>query len=282
MTEALLYGLGAAVGITISLVSSSRSIRMIGNLPVLAWVMLVGLLALLPAVIRDGIPSGLTTRDVTLLVLVGACQIGGFLLSFAAMRVGKVGVVTPIFATEGAVAAVISAVGGERLSGVAVAMLATMVVGVVVAGAAPDPNPIADERPVASVVLAVSAAVVWGTGLFLVGQLSDHISASWIVLPPRLLGTLIFTIPLLVTGRHTLTRKAAPLVIVAGLAEVVVNVFIALGSRSSVAITSVMASQYAVLSPLAAWLLFRETLGRQQLLGAALLVIGVTGIALAH
>ena len=282
MTDALLYGLGAAVGITISLVSSSRSIRMIGNIPVLAWVMLVGFLALLPLVIRDGIPTALTGADITLLLLIGICQIGGFLLSFAAMRVGKVGVVTPIFATEGAVAAVISAIGGERLGAVAVAMLATMVVGVVVAGAAPDPHPIAHERPLASVGLAVSAAVVWGTGLFLVGRVSDHIPASWIVMPPRLLGTLVFAIPLLVTGRLVLTRQAAPLVILAGLAEVVVNVMIALGSRSSVAITSVMASQYAVLSPLAAWLLFRETLGKQQLLGAALLVVGVTGIALAH
>lgn len=280
MTNAIVFGLGAAVMITISMLCSSRSIRMIGDRPVLAWVMLVGLVISLPWAMLDGIPPSLTTSDVALLALIGVLQVAGLLVSYAALHVGKVGIVGPIIATEGAIGAVIAAFMGERMAIAAVVMLAITVAGVVVAGAAVDPEPVVGERPVLAVALAVVSATCFGIQLYLIGRLSANLPVSWVVLPPRLVGVVVFAIPLAVTGRLVLTRRAAPLVVASGVAEVLVNSFLSLGSRTSIAVTDVLAAQYAVLGPIAAWLLFRERLGRQQIIGVALLVIGVTGLTL--
>ena len=282
MTGAIVCGLAAACLISMSLLSSSRSIRMIGNFPVLGWVMLVGLVVTLPWALADGVPPSLAGVDGALLLLMAACQVGGYLLAFVALKVGKVGVVTPILATEGAVGAVFATLAGERLATAALLMLAITVVGVVVAGAADDPFPIEGERPALAVVMALAAAVVWGLNLYLMGRLSTSLPVSWIVMAPRLLGALAVGLPLLLARRMTLTRRAAPLVLLSGLAEVGVNVLIPLGARTSIAVTDVLVAQYAVITPIAAWLLFRESLGRQQVVGAALLVLGVSGLALLY
>jgi drug/metabolite transporter (DMT)-like permease len=276
---AIPFGLAAALFITGSLMASSRSVRLIGNFPALAWVALIGLVITLPWAIVTGIPANLGTEQVVLLALIGVTGLGGFLFSFAAFRFGKVGVVAPILATEGAVAAVLAASFGEQLAIGAAVMLLVSVVGVIVAGIARDPFPIAHERPLAAIALAVGAAISWGVGLYLIGRLGQELPIAWVVLPPRLIGVICLTIPLALLGRLRLTRKAAPLVTLAALCEVSLNACIGLGSRSSIAITSVLAAQYAVLTPLAAWLIFRESLGRLQIVGIALLVAGVTGLA---
>lgn len=280
MTPAILFGLGAAVLITTSLMSSSRSVRMIGNFSALAWVALIGLMITTPWALAALPAEPPTPQQVVLLVLIGVTGIGGFLFSFAAFRVGKVGVVAPILATEGAVAAVVSSLFGEQLALAAAAMLALSALGVVVAGAAKDPAPIAHERQTAAVLLAIGAAFSWGAGLYLIGRLGQELPVPWVVMPPRIIGVLLLTIPLALTGRLRLTRRALPLVILSAVCEVLLNSFIALGARTSIAVTSVLAAQYAVLTPVAAWLLFKESLGRQQIAGILLLVAGVTGLAL--
>lgn len=280
MNLAIPFGLAAAISITGSLLSSSRSVRLIGNFPALAWVALIGLVITLPWALLTGVPPDLSAEQIVLLGMIGVTGLGGFLFSFAAFRFGKVGVVAPILATEGAVAAVLAASFGEQLAVGAAAMLLVSVVGVIVAGIARDPFPIAHERPLAAIALAVGAAISWGAGLYLIGRLGQELAIAWVVLPPRLIGVACLTIPLALLGRLRLTRKAAPLVTLAALCEVSLNACIALGSRSSIAITSVLAAQYAVLTPVAAWLIFRESLGRLQIIGIALLVAGVTGLAL--
>ena len=48
------------------------------------------------------------------------------------------------------------------------------------------------------------------------------------------------------------------------------------GSRESIAITAVMGSQFAAIAAVAAFLLFGERLGRVQVVGVVLIVVGVT------
>ena len=72
-----------------------------------------------------------------------------------------------------------------------------------------------------------------------------------------------------------MTRTALPLVIVSGLCEVVGFASFAVGSRHGIAVSAVLASQFAALSAIGAYFLFGERLTRVQLAGVAAIVFGV-------
>src|SRR4051794_41930886 len=78
---------------------------MIGPSAVLAWVMLVGLVAVAPFVALGPGPGPLSGGDVAWLVVGGVGNAGGLLIEYTGLRLGKVGVVAPIASTEGAIAA---------------------------------------------------------------------------------------------------------------------------------------------------------------------------------
>lgn len=75
--------------------------------------------------------------------------------------------------------------------------------------------------------------------------------------------------------RLRLTRAALPLVITAGLCEVGGFASYAVGARHGIAISAVLASQFAALAALAAYLLFRERITRLQLAGVVTIALGV-------
>jgi len=225
------------------------------------------------------VPPELAGSTLLWFCLAGAGNVGGLLLAYAAFKVGKVGLVAPVVATEGAVAAVISSLLGESLAPLVVLALAVIVIGVVVSSVAPDPAPIEHERPVRAVLLASIAAFVFALGLLAVGRLSGALPVAWALLPARVVGVVVLAIPLLVLGRLHLNRAAAPFIVTVGLSEVVGFLAFALATRDSIAIASVLASQFATFAAVIAYLVYRERLGRLQILGVALVVGGVTALA---
>jgi len=132
---AIAGGLGAALAWAATTLCSARASRTIGALPTLAWVMLVGLVPAVPAVLAAG---GDTPRGSALgwLAASGFGNVAGLGLVYAAVRHGKIGVVAPIASTEGAVAAVVAVVLGEHLSPGVGTTLGVVVVGIVLAAAA--------------------------------------------------------------------------------------------------------------------------------------------------
>ena len=112
---AILGGLGAALAWATTMLCSTKASRTIGVLPTLGWVMLVGLVPTVPAVLLTGgsAPHG---GSWGWFVTSGCGNVAGLALTYAAVRRGKVGVVAPIASTEGAVAAVLAIALGESLS----------------------------------------------------------------------------------------------------------------------------------------------------------------------
>src|SRR5207302_6373758 len=100
----------------------------------------------------------------------------------------------------------------------------------------------------------------------------------WAVLPPRLLGVAVVALPLALRSRLRLTRRALPLVLAGGLGEVAGFVSFTLGSRHGLAVSAVLASQFAGISAIAAFLLFRERLLRVQVAGVAAIAVGVAAL----
>jgi len=319
---AIFGGLGAAALWATATLCSSRSSRMLGSRVVLGWVMIVGVVIGLPFAIVSPASVGFEPSTAALLLLAGVCYVVGLQLTYAALRIGKVSIVAPIVATEGAVAALIAVAMGDKLGLIAAIMLAVIVLGVVLStlesgrvdvpagdfdlvadaleGPAADgaaPAPTTDRAAAAptsqaatpevsidarrTAVLATAAALVFGVGLVTSGRSAALVPVAWVALTARLVGILGVVVPLLLQRRLRLTRTALPLVVIAGAAEFLGSMLFAWGARESIAISAVMGSQFAVIAAVAAYLLFGERLGRVQLIGVVLIVVGVTVLAAA-
>lgn len=257
---------------------SSRSVKAIGSASSLAWTMLVGLVITVPFVIASGVPTNLGS-SAPWMVAAGLGNVVGILLAGFALRVGKVGVVAPILATGGAISALISALLGESIAPLVAFLLLVIVGGIVLSAVAPDPAPLAHERPVYVVMVTSLAALSLGVGLFATGNISDDLPLAWVLLPARLVGVLLLLLPLILAGRLRLTRATAPLVIAMGFTEVLGFVCFAIGAESQLAVMSVFASQFAPIAAIAAYVLFKERLGALQIAGIVVIVAGVTALS---
>src|ERR687883_98724 len=236
---AIIGGLGAAAAFAAATLCSSRSTRLIGPSSVLAWVMLVGLLLTGPLSIRHGLPAQLVGGSFAWVVLAGCGNVLGLLLGYAGLRIGHVGLVAPILSAEGALAAVISVVAGEPIG------------------------------------LGMGAALALGASLYATGRLGAELPLAWVLLPARLVGVLVVGVPLALTRRLRLSRRALPLVVASGLCEVAGFGLFTLGARDGIAISAVLASQFGALAGVIAFLLFRERLARVQVAGVATIAVGV-------
>lgn len=275
----IVFGLGTAIFFASSSLMSSRTVKVIGSASSVAWVMLIGLALTLPFTFAAGIPDEVAPNTGWLLTA-GAGNVAGILVAGLAFRVGKVGVIAPILATEGAIAAVIAAVLGESVAPIVAFILLVIVGGIVLSATAPDPEPLEHERPLAAVALATGAALLFGVSLYAAGRLSGDLPIAWVLLPARLVGTLALFVPLLLLRRLRITRGTLPLVVAMGFTEVLGFVCYAIGAQYQVGVTSVLASQFAPIAAVMAYVLFKERLGRLQIVGVVILVLAVTALAL--
>ncbi len=269
---AVLGGLGAAVCWAIGTISAARASRLVGAWSALAWVMLVGLVVAAPLTAAAGLPDGIGAAEVGWLALAGAGNVGGLLLAYAAMRIGQVSITAPITSTEGAIAALLAVVTGESLRASSAVLLAGVVAGVVLASLAHSST---GAHPPRATLLAGGAAMLFGAGLFATARVSQSLPLAWALLPPRLVGVAAVTLPLLARGRLRIPRRALPFVVVSGLCEVAGFASYAVGSRHEIAIAAVLASQFAALTAVAAYVLFHERLRRVQLAGIVTIMVCV-------
>jgi drug/metabolite transporter (DMT)-like permease len=249
---------------------------MIPPVSVLAWVMIVGSAASLPFAAASGVPPQLDAGLIGWLLVIGVSNVGGLLLVYSALRIGKVGIVAAIASAEGAVAATIAVVAGERLAAGAAMMLALIALGVILASMSRDRDGARRRHNGIAVLLSSGAALLFGIGLFAAGHVSTDLPLSWILLPPRLVGVVAVAVPLLLLGKLRFSREAAPCVIAAGIAEIIGLGSYTVGARHGIAISAVLGSQFAALSAIAAFFLFRERLARLQLVGVSAIVVGVS------
>jgi len=269
---AVLGGLGAAVCWAGAALSAARASRLIGARSVLAWVMLVGFVVVAPLTAAAGFPDGLGPGEVGWIALSGAGNVAGLLCSYEAMRLGRVSIVAPITSTEGAIAALLAVATGEALGAESLVLLGAIAVGVVLASRTES---IETGQPTRSTLLAVCAAACFGSSLFATARVSQALPLVFALIPPRLVGVAAITVPSAVTRRLVLTRAALPLVVLSGLCEVGGFASYAVGARHAIAVSAVLASQFAALAAVAAYFLFHERLRPLQVAGVATIAVGV-------
>lgn len=282
---AILGGLVSACSWAIATLASSRSSRMIGPWSVLGWVMTVGLVvAIVPALLVP--PMDLDGPQLVGLIALGLCQNIGLLLAYYALQVGRVSIVAPIVATEGALAALLAVVLGEPLALSTAIILGLIALGVVMAAVEQpredqvvDPTRTARDiaNPRRTILLAVAAAAVFSVGLVLSGKLGAvGMPPLYVIVASRTIGVLMIALPLVLRRQFRLTRPAVPLVLVAGLLEAVGSGVYVIAATADTAVAAVLSSQSAAIVTVGGFLLFGERLQRIQLAGVVLTVAGVT------
>ncbi|MCB0873350.1 MAG: DMT family transporter [Thermoleophilia bacterium] len=271
---ATLWGLGA--------IPAARSSRRIGELATLAWVMLIGLVVAVPIAVIGGAPEGgVATSTLGWLALAGVTNVAGLACAYAALRRGKVGVVAAFLSTEGAAAALLSIVAGERVAAPVLIGMTLAAAGVVVVARGergPAERETGSSDPKA-LIFAAAGAIIFGFTLFASGNAADDVPASWVALPARVVGVTVLI--LAVAGGFRLQRPSRRIgwAVLVGLIEVAGLICFAIGARNSIAITSVVASQFSVISVLAAFTFERERLTPAQLAGLLTVCGGVALIA---
>jgi drug/metabolite transporter (DMT)-like permease len=277
---AILGGVGAAAAWAVSVLCSSRSSRLIDPMAVVAWVMLIGLVITAPLAAAAGAPAHLHGSALIWLILSGAGNVSGLVLSYYALRIGQVSLVAPIVSTEGAIAAVIAVIAGASLAASVAATLFVIVAGVALASVpAPDAALEDAARHPTVILLALVATLSFGTSLYATGRAGAALPASWVVLSARLIGAVALALPLALAGRLRLIAPAVPFLLGSGLAEVAGFYSYTWGSRHGLAIAAVLSSQFAVVALAASYVLFSERLSRIQLTGVVCVLVGVAALS---
>jgi drug/metabolite transporter (DMT)-like permease len=130
-----------------------------------------------------------------------------------------------------------------------------------------------------TVLLSVAGALIFGVGLVASGKAASLIPPIWVAVSARMIGLAVVALPLVVQRRLVLTRQVLPLVVIAGIGEIIGSTASAWGSIYSIPITAVLGSQFAAIAAVAAFLLFGERLSRTQIAGVVLIVVGVSALA---
>jgi drug/metabolite transporter (DMT)-like permease len=300
----VIYGLTAAVGWGLSAVTATIAARKTGTFITVLVGQAVGMVVLLVAVATVR-PSFSAVDGPALLGLVGAGVIGliGYLTFYRALELGPIGLVSAIGSSYGGVAAVLAFVlldehlGGPGSAGVALAVVGVMLAaartqaaaepvsmsaGEPLVGMAPTPT---TTRPGtrAGIPFALISAASYGVGGFLLGDFSGRVGWLPATLITRLAALLVLAAVVPFLARPSAWRGTGSGVawaVGAGLTDIVgVMAFARGGEAGRIAITSAVSSIYPVI-PLAAGLaLFDERLGRRQVLGVVLIIVGLALLA---
>jgi drug/metabolite transporter (DMT)-like permease len=288
----ILGGFGAATFWAAANLASSRSSRIIGPSATVAWMMLVGLAVSAPFALAAGPMPPITPSLAVWLTASGVGGVIGLLLVYRGLRIGKVGVVLALASTEGAIAAVFAVVAGESLTVPTAVVLGVIAIGVatvaLAGGSAGEPAQTGEgsepyvgrgaERRAA--MWGAAAAIAFGFSIYGTARIGQSLPLAMAVLPARVVGVAFVFVPMALAGRLRMTRRAAPLVVIVALGEVLGNVVYIIGSRESIAVTAVLASQFAALAAVAAFVLFHERLSARQRSGFVAIAVGIAALTL--
>jgi drug/metabolite transporter (DMT)-like permease len=252
-----------------------RTARVVHVLTVLALSQLVGLAAVLcwALVSSDPFPPA---ADLAPAAAAGVGGAVGLAALYRGMAIGAMGVVAPISALSPLLPLVVGIAAGERPSAVQLLGTALALAGVAVLSREPG----AGRRRAAGTGLAVVAAAGFGAYFVLLDAAADT-SVPWAVTVAR-----ASTCALALGAAFPLSaplrapRAVLPALVAVGLADVGANVLFGLAStRGLLAVVSVLASLYPVVTVALARIVLKERLAVSQRLGGAGAIAGAALVA---
>lgn len=238
------------------------------------------------------LPSGLPSAggsDLAYVVLAGAAYTGGTTMWMASVAGGQVSLVVPIVAADGAIAAVLAVLAGQRLSAPAAIALGGMAMGIVLIGAgsprAPAPGPRALRiRPPAhrslgrTVAIAGSSAVCFGVVFFAAGRVGT-MQPMWVVALSRSIPSICLLALCLRRGTLAPAARTWRWILPCGALDATGYAAYVLAARHDLAVAAVATSQYAAVGAIAGFALLGERLSKRQVAAIALLAVSAGVIA---
>ncbi len=269
----ILVGLAVAVCWGLPGVALARATRSVGSTATVIGAIAIGLAVTFPLAFFVDLPD-ISLRGALLILLMGTLTLIGYLVAFSAFRVGKVSVVAPIIACEGAIAAVIAIAFGESMDQRVLIFLPIAVIGVVLAAMN------GSSEGTGGVMRASIAAVIWGFVLVLAAPVADEVGVVWAFLLVRLVA-LLFAIPLGIRAGVTLNARLDwKNVAIWGLGDSAASLlFVVAADRGPVALAGVLAAQFATVGAIAGVLILKERLRARQWAGIVIVILSVTAIA---
>jgi drug/metabolite transporter (DMT)-like permease len=254
--------------------------RRIGTMQYMFLTQLIGvLLAGVWVALSGETPPGL----VTLAAATGA-GLGlmvGLAAFFQAMVVGTISIVAPISATGVVVPIVAGIVGGNRLGAAQAAGIVAAIGGIVLAARPPREVPHAAVPPATTesgLGLALVAAVGGGLYFWLLAPASRH-GVPWALLNARAIPVLVLAVAICARRaslRPSLESPIAGAIVVSSVLAFVSVALYAFATRhGQLAIVSVLASLYPVVTVLLAYRVLGERVHRAQQLGIVTVLAGV-------
>jgi drug/metabolite transporter (DMT)-like permease len=266
------FGLLCALSWGSSSIFGARASRTYGALATTFWVQVVGLILVLPLAVVRGVPDA-PAKDWLLAGIAGVAYLTGSAAWTFAVRLGAVGIVTMLVATDGAMAAFVSAILGETV-GLPIALGLTLVVAGVLLAARPSEHVHVTGR---AVLLGLCGAASFAT-VFVAGGHATGLGFLWVLLVARALSCLL-ALPVVMATRVALPRLAIGDVGLMAVTDTAGYGFYLLGAEVSVAIAAVIGAQYALVTILISSVAFHEHLTRVQKVGVAITLTGVATVA---
>ena len=275
---AIIFGLVAALLWGVSAIVGTRLVRLVGAWGSVTMTMLTGLAFVLPAALAVDPPhASLTSWGWA--VATGFCYVAATACWLLAVRSGKVSVVVPIVSTDGAMAALIAVtVLGEEMPLEIAVTLAVIVAGIVVAGLRRD---LGEEARFTGreLVLALGAAGLFGLSFVGSAQAEEAVGVVWTLLASRIAAVAVLVPVVVAVGGFRLSRIGLPLAAAMAALDVGGYAAFLVGVSAGVAVTSVLASQYAIVAVVGGFLALGERLTRLQTVGVGLTLAGVAALA---
>jgi drug/metabolite transporter (DMT)-like permease len=252
-----------------------RAARVIHVLTVVAVSQLVGLVAVLcwALISSDAFPPA---ADVAPAAAAGIGGAIGLAALYRGMAIGAMGIVAPISALAPLIPLVVAIAEGENPSAAQLFGTALALAGVAVLSREPGEQ----RRRAAGTGLALVAAAGFGSYFVFLDSAADA-SVPWAVTIARATAaTLAATAALSVSGARRPQVSVLPVLAAVGLADVSANVLFGLAStRGLLAVVSVLASLYPVVTVALARIVLGERLAISQRLGGAGAIAGAALVA---
>jgi drug/metabolite transporter (DMT)-like permease len=294
-------------------------VRVVRRVPVavaMVWLVGVGALVSVPlALIVDGVPSGNAEwRGVGIAAIGGLTYMAAVGALFRGLAVGKLSIVSPIAALEGAFAALVAIVLGEQLGGLATVGLPLAVIGVVLAsilrvsaepavavtsavelagaggggrrgapGGSRDENGIRGRGTWEAALgagWALLAATAGGTTILIYGWAADLPPFSAVAIS-RLVSFLIMLAYAVTHEGLALPRRWRPRVVLIGCIELAAFVALAASTaRGPLPVAAVTTAQFATLGVILGAVVLHERPVPRQWVGIGATLVAVTLLAL--
>jgi drug/metabolite transporter (DMT)-like permease len=269
---ALVYGVLTALCWGTSAVTGARVGSRIGSFPATFAMSAVGLAVVIAPALAVGPPAA-STGQWLLAFGAGLAYLTGSACWMLGVQRGSVGIVTTLVSTDGAIAAVIAVLLGETLTPGAGGALAVIAVGVLLSTRHGGGR----ERVTApAVAFGLAGALCFGL-VFVLGGHAGDVGTLWVLLASRATAVALLTPFILRTPIPA--RRLWPWILFTGATDVGGYAFFLLGSQASIAIASVLASQYALVAVLTGRIAFGERLSRTQAIGVCCTLAGVVLLA---